>query len=332
MQYSTILKTAYQTTINHPSLWFFGLFLLSGPNLLFLYFQHNLGGVSTTITPSGFSFNSLEDLRAGVMLLLIGLGILMAVVMSWVKILLVLHSVYFLKLPRVKLGLRRASDAQVTPADTLPSYWGFVPVLLKESQRYVVRVLLLNIVAWVLLAGGLFLLLVPVVATSGDPARQSSLAALAFLLGIPLVFVISTQNIFAIFVAVLYQKSVRTALALAWDLLVIKWPAIVMLTLVLLFIYGMVFFAGFSVAGSIASLVRLVPQLLGAPGVDAILLLTTLAAVVRTVFFVILVAGVNVFFNVALLLLFYELMPPLLLHHVAKETEPELAASAVPPL
>lgn len=294
MDYSKLLKKAFDITVHHPLLWVFGLFVIGTSNLNFLYFQDVLPvnveqPLRVAELAAFFQQNPLWLGGASLLLLVVAVGGL--VVTNWSRVMLVL------------------SVQQIIETRHMDHVKAFV-----ESRKVLKNVIQVSLTTTFLMLVVAVSLLVPPFLLR-DSTLQPLLSTIGIVFFVPLAFTISCVNIFTVFFAIIFRKNFLSALNLGTDLFISRWTSILGLTVVLMVIYICCFVAG-------ASLIYLLKLVLGflVPGLPAAGYL--LQAIVGLMLWVLL-GGLNVFFNTSLILLFFELITPV-------KTEEKKAAEIVP--
>lgn len=298
MNFANLIQRAYITTINHPWLWLFGLFLTSGFNLHWLVFPEQ--------SAQWHEFTSKDwerlihhhqfwiAIAGGLVFYLISVAIA-----SWAKIILVLYSSLLLKIKRLK------SVGQ-------PANYPTEPVInasmIRESGRYIWQVIIISLVTTIITLAGAAALFIPSFFWIHNDAGQGYLVTLAVLVFLLLLFFTTFLSAFGSFFIIIHQQNVSQALNLGTDLILAKWRTILAFLLILMVIYGLSLMAGFGLLAFARFLISFGFSLLSGFGLFSTLVARRVTWVVISIILVALLSILNAFFNVALLLLFDELI------------------------
>jgi hypothetical protein len=291
LSYSQIVKTSYQITVQNPLLWLFGLFVVGGFNLNFLYFQDiPFKEAQNQISlPELLQFfqshpGMLAALSASVFLV----SVLLLVLTNWCRIVLVLSTRSIMEKGKPEI----AGQVRKSPK----FLWRVIKIsLLTSALMFVVSAGLLGTPFWLV----------------KNPVYQAQLWTIGVVFLIPLAFTISSVNIFTTFFAVVFNQNVRKALNLGTDLFVTHWAKILGLSAVLMVIYSACFAGGVSIIYLARVVFRLILSLSDTLGIFHFSAMIIAAQVLTGVFLWVLLSGLNVFFNTALLLLFLQLTTPI---------------------
>lgn len=296
IDYWSIIRRSFKLTIAHPLLWLLGLFLAGGFNANFFYLLnlrlHWRDGGDSLIDWAQYHINhSSHVIIASIVAL--GVIVLTVLVVNWAKTTFILQASNILQLKR--LGQN-------------PSIGDYgISQSIVESRRYlkpVIAMSLFTLACMVLLTGVL----------GGTPKllfeSRGAVWLIAALIFTVLIWFFSCLNIFATFFIIFYQRSFRSSLNLAWDLILSHWQPILELSLLLMIVYILCFFGG----GSLVFLLKLMSEgallsisRLGLVAGPVIFAFTTLLSALLLWLWL---AAVNTFFNLCLLLLFTELVKP----------------------
>jgi hypothetical protein len=301
LSYSQIVKTSYSLTIKNPFLWLFGLFVVGGFNLNFLYFQDiPLRNLQSQV--SGMELLQYFETHPGVLAALSALTLVVTfgllVLTNWCRIMLTLTTQELINSKQANL----TEQLKKSPKHLIP----VVKVsVLTSALMFVVVVGLLGAPFWLV----------------KQPGSQSFLWTVGIVFLIPLAFTISGINIFTAFYIVLFKQPLGKALNLATDFFVANWAKILGLSAVLTVIYS----ACFAVGTGLFYLVRVMGNFLllygGQFGILHFSAMILVSKGLAGVFLWGLLAGLNVFFNTALLFLFLQLNTPV---ESSKEKEKEM--------
>ena len=277
LDYWSIIKKAFHTTVRYPRLWLLGLFLAGGFNANFLYWTN----LRLPWRDNGYDILAWLAQNIGARhhalvaaAIAIILTVAVVVMVNWIKIIFILYISDVLKLKRMR------ADISTAPQPSFKS-------ALQESRRYVSSVIAMSIFTMVstaivigVLGGGSRLLF----------ASRGVVWLIAALVFIGLLFFFSCLNIFGTFFIIFYRQGFKAALNLATDLIIARWQAIAEMAVLLMIIYGLCFFIGTSLLYGFTMVASNV-------WLSGLLLWAWLAVV-------------NTFFNISLLLLFAQLVQP----------------------
>lgn len=306
MSYARILHLAYIVTINHPELWFFGLFLVGVFNIIVL---NTLGLPQTSFDPTATLTSVLQlHTRVGMavsVFVFVAAGLVVSGIARIILVTLVTRYVH------LDIDVALKMESVLKWLKTVPGFSGQhsqVPVysIVKRSFR---ATLFASICA------NLFLLCALIVV--GSPqllfASQTGSQTL-FIMGVlflPLAFLGLYINLFPPYFTIIFQCSIKDSFRLAHDLLVQKFQQIVAFVVVLSVLYVLGFAAIFSLTHFIQTIAA-----------NSVLILAHLgffteSAIISAVRFGgmgmawVLLGVLNVFINSALLILFLDLIKPL---------------------
>lgn len=311
MDYIKILRDAYRFTMSNPLTWLFGLFLIGFFNFNFLHFQSlavTLGNVPLIIQRTSQHLSLHHPRAISIVLTTFFLYIILQVCTSWARILLVLYGRYAIRLPYSPIP--GTEPLQHERRLEMPLVQPSFKKLIHESSYFLkhgVAVGFLTTFATVMVAVGLF---VPPLFWISGLENKISWLALATLLFIPFVFIVSCIHIFSVFFIVLYRKDAAGSLNLATDLLFTKWREMLGLVGILLVVYILSFFAATSFVVYMQSFAAGLGGTLVGLGILPSFAIITVTKIAADVILLIVLSILSVFFNTAFLLLFNELVKP----------------------
>ncbi len=300
--YSDILKKAYHITIQNSLFWLFGLFIAGSFNLNFLHFQD----LNLSLPQAEIEFyKTLFFLQANPgALAFISLGILLGTIFSivltnWSRIMLIMSTNLYLE--KAPYSLKKQT---------------------KQSGKLLWRVIKISLITSFLIFLAAFVLLVPAVFLVQASSFRIFLWILGAIIFLPLVFTISSINIFGAFFAVILNLKTKKALNLASDFLVCNWVKILGMAIILMLIYLTVFIAGLGLTFLIKLTLNSFFNTLASLGIFKFSGIIVIIRLISGVLLWLVAAGLNVFFNTALLLLFLDLAKPKKHPLVKAETAP----------
>ena len=292
LSYSEILKRAYYITIQNPLLWLFGLFVVGGFNLNFLHFQN----ISLA------SVHKFTDVRMVVDFFQSNPEVLLA----WSGSVLVFSVVFLLitNISRILLVLfvRRFLKKEKQPLEPKKIFQESFKSLQQVIAVSLLTTSLTVIVSAAFLLPTLFL---------GHTQIQAAVFVIGALILLPLIFAISSINIFTTFFIIVHKQHLAKAFNLATDFFVSKWTDILGLALVLMVVYTVCFFVGVSVISVIRGFFAIAADRVGEFHISLGSAIIFVLRLVSSLLFWLLLGILNVFINTALLLLFLKLITPL---------------------
>ena len=161
-------------------------------------------------------------------------------------------------------------------------------------------------------------LFVPPLFITSNPQVQVLLWALAAVLFLPILFAVSSVNIFTTYFVILFGQKLKAALNLGTDFFLSRWTQILGLVVALGAIYLVGFFVGVSIIYILRLLFRLLFEEFTALPFSATIWIPN---VVANVLIWLLLGLLNAFINTALLLLFLQLITPVEHGETIKATE-----------
>ena len=313
MTYASILKLAYTITINHPRLWFFGLFLVGGFNAVLLNsLGRSLEGLQSY---SFFTAFILEPSRVSFISLSIAIILFGIIVSNILRISLVAMVVRILRgddalsaqLGFAKTWLKLLPDFD-PKQDNLP-----LKMIIKRSFK---STLMASICANIFLFLAVIAIGSPQVVISGGAGIQS-LFVLAILF-LPLAFFALYINLFPPYFTILFGNSIRDSFRLAHDLLVSKWKEIIGFVVVLLVVYSLGFTVVFSIVHYMRNVFSYGLEIFSHLGFFSQSVIISPVRIGGAALAWLLLAVLNVFSNIALLILFINLLKPVTDEQVAE--------------
>ena len=295
LSYSAIIRQAYHITIKNPILWLFGLFVAGGFNLDFLQYQNIPArqiGQSISLKDLVAFLGSHPGALATLSLSLLIFSLLGLLVTNWCRVMLVLVVNNLLVNKRLVPARQGGTPFSEQLAKGRKTLWPVIKISLTTSFLIVVAAL------------GLF---VPPLFITSNPQVQVLLWALAAVLFLPILFAVSSANIFTTYFIILFGQKLKAALNLGTDFFLSRWTEILGLVVAL----GAVYLVGFFVGVSIIYLLKVVFRWF----FEEFTVLSFSATiwipnVVANVLIWLLLGLLNAFINTALLLLFLKLVTP----------------------
>jgi hypothetical protein len=229
MTYASILKLAYTITINHPRLWFFGLFLVGGFNAVLLTSLGNsLEGLESYVM---FASLVTEPSTASVILMSIILVLFSIIISNILRIILVAMVMWVLRGDQelsAQLGLAQAWVNLLPDFDPKKSKLQLKMIIHRSFKATLIASICANIF--------LFLAVIAIgspqfIISGGTGAQSLFVLAILFL---PLSFFALYINLFPPYFTILFGNTIRDSFRLAHDLLVSKWKEIIGFVVVLM--------------------------------------------------------------------------------------------------
>lgn len=310
--YSRILKLAYELTINHIFLWFFGLFLVGGFNAVVFHVLGikfaGLSGKILILIQSGFNAPGLVIFLAIVSFLL---GV---IITTSARVMLITFVLKFLQIRTLKQN----NNGITNHHDFLPVWLGSLEGFNSESKKaplkQVMKQSLLPAVV-ISLGSNLFILIATalisspqVLLSNGDDYFRNWFVIIVLLL--PLSCLALYSNMFPSYFIITFRASASSAIRLSYDILLAKYKIILSFGFLLFIIYCLGFSAIFSIVNYIRQAITLGLQ----PLIDLGFL--PISAIIPAVRYGgigiawVLLAILNTFSNIGLLVLFIKLVTP----------------------
>jgi hypothetical protein len=304
MSYTQILKMAYTITINHPRLWFFGLFLVGGFNALVL---HTLGVTQNGADPNSALASMLQvQTKAGVIVLAVSVVLVSIIISNIARISLVASVIRIIRTESIFKPFVNHSYRWLT---VLPEYdpeheLVLRPIVRRSFKATLVASMCANgfLLAAILAVGS------PQIIIAGNGAVQALLLSLIMFL--PLSFLALYINMFPPYFTILFGSPIRDGFRMAHDLLGKKWKEIVGFILVLLVVYGIGFTAVFSIVQYAQQAFQFTLEPFAHLGFFSLSAIISPVRIAGSAIAWLLLAVLNTFFNIALLLLFIQLIKP----------------------
>jgi len=306
MSYTRILQLAYITAINHPELWFFGLFLVGAFNAVVL---NTLGLPQASFDPNAALAKLLQLQTNG--------GIVVAAFIFVITGLITSSIARIILVTLVTRSIISDSDVSVKIESTL-KWLKSLPEFSDQQQREPVRHVVsrsLRATLFASISANLFLLCALIAVGSPQLLLVSRTGpqtiVIILMLFLPLAFLGLFINLFPPYFAILFQRNIKDSFRLAHDLLVHKSRKIISFVLVLLVVYILGFAAIFSITHFIQSVLADSLQIVAHLGFFAESAIISAVRFGGTGVAWILLGILNVFINSSLLILFLDLVKPL---------------------
>lgn len=280
--YTDIIKRAYYITKTRPLLWLFGMFLVGTFNANLFRFRNSFPETKYfNIDVYGMLW--YFERHPGVLALLSASILVVAI-----------GSLLLTNLSRILLLL----SAQSALGTNEPAF----AKQLKLGLKYLWPIIQISLFTTMFMLGAVAVLVAPLMVE--DPILQAALWGLGLIIFFPLVFTISSVNIFTGMYVVLHNLPVKKAFNAGTDFFIYNWTDLLGLTLVLLVIY----LAGYSLVQSVWFLFKLLPNF-GLPSMPALgalhfLRVFIIIKALGAVCLWILLGALNAFVNIVLLLFF----------------------------
>lgn len=310
--YSRILKIAYELTINHIFLWFFGLFLVGGFNAVVFHVLGikfaGLSGKILILIQTGFN-------APGLVIFLAVISFLLGVIITTsARVVLITFVLKFLQIRTLKQNNNSIISQHGFLPIWLSSLQNFNPEFKKPPIKQVMKQSLLP-AAIISLGSNLFILIATALISSpqvllsngGDYTKNWFVIILLLL---PLSCLALYSNMFPSYFIITFRASVSSAIKLSYDILLAKYKIILSFGLLLFIVYCLGFSAIFSIVNYMRQAITLGLQ----PLIDLGFL--PISAIIPAVRYGgigiawLLLAILNTFSNIALLLLFIKLVTP----------------------
>jgi hypothetical protein len=305
MTYASILKLAYTITINHPRLWFFGLFLVGGFNAVLLTSLGNsLEGLESYVM---FASLVTEPSTASVILMSIILVLFSIIISNILRIILVAMVMWVLRGDQelsAQLGLAQAWVNLLPDFDPKKSKLQLKMIIHRSFKATLIASICANIF--------LFLAVIAIgspqfIISGGTGAQSLFVLAILFL---PLSFFALYINLFPPYFTILFGNTIRDSFRLAHDLLVSKWKEIIGFVVVLMVVYSLGFTVVFSVVHYMRNVFSYGLEIFAHLGFSSQSVIISPVRIGGAALAWLLLAVLNVFSNVALLILFINLLKP----------------------